>query len=181
MHQCNPSQIVSFFDEVNGRSMEKLCQDLGKATLANSGDWVSLFMCSGGGKVNPAFATHEFVRHILRPKLQTVALGELGSIAPLLFLMGDHRVITPETTLWFHHIGRSFDEKVRIDTLGADRMHRELQLDEGKYFRILEERTDGKIGKRKAQSLLRGEKTLSAKEAVKLGLAHEIVSAPMPR
>ncbi|MFZ3043537.1 MAG: ATP-dependent Clp protease proteolytic subunit [Minisyncoccia bacterium] len=180
MYQCSPSQIVSFFDEVNGKSMERLGGDLGKAALANQGKWVSLFLCSGGGKVNPAFAVYEFIRHILRPKLQTVALGELGSVAPLLFLMGDHRVITPETTLWFHHIGRSFDEKVRIDTLDAERMHKELLLDEGKYFRIIEERTGGKTSRRKARELLRNEKTLSASEAVKFGFAHEIVSCASP-
>ena len=180
MHQCTLSQIVSFFDEVNGKSMERLGQDLGKAVLANQGKWVSLFLCSSGGKVNPAFAIYEFVRHILRPKLQTVALGELRSIAPLLYLMGDHRVITPETTLWFHHIGQSFDEKFRIDTLDAERMRKELLLDEGKYFRIIEERTDGKTSKKEARSLLRNKKTLDAKTAIELGFAHEIVSIENP-
>lgn len=176
MHQCSPSRTVSFFDEVNGKSMERLGGDLSKVALANQGKWVSLFLCSSGGRVNPAFAIYEFVRHVLCPKLQTVALGELGSIAPLLYLMGDHRVITPETTLWFHHIGRNFDEKVRIDTLAAERMRKELLLDERKYFRIIEERTRGKTTRKEALSLLRNERTLDAKEAVKLGFAHEIVS-----
>lgn len=181
MYQCRPSQIVPFFDEVNDKSMEKLAGDLGKATLANQSKWITLFLCSGGGKVNPAFAVYEFIHHILRPKLQTVALGELCSIAPLLYLMGDYRVITPETTLWFHHIGRDFGEKTRIDTLKAERMRKELRLDEEKYFRIIEERTDGKTSKKKAQSLLRNEMTLNAKEAIELGFAHEIVSIKNPQ
>lgn len=180
MHQCNPSQIVSFFDEVNGKSMEKLSQDLAKAMLANQGKWISLFLCSGGGYVNPAFAAYEFVRHILRPKLQTVALGELGSMAPLLYLMGDHRIITPETTLWFHHVGRKLDGNPRVNTLEAERMSKELLLDEGKYCRIIEERTGGKTTKKNASLLFRNEKTLNAKEAVKLGFAHEIVSIENP-
>lgn len=177
MHQCNPSRIVTFFDEVNGRSMEKLGGDLSKAAIESRENWVTLFLCSGGGKVNPAFAIYEFVRHILRPKLQTVALGRLGSIAPLLYLMGDHRVITPETTLWFHHVGMGVDEKV-INTLGAERMSKELLIDERRYFRIIEERTGGKTNKKKAVSLLRDERTLDAEQAVKLGFAHEIISLP---
>ncbi|MDO8451567.1 MAG: ATP-dependent Clp protease proteolytic subunit [bacterium] len=176
MYQCSPSQIVSFFDDVNGKSMEKLGVDISKVALTNPEQWVTLLLCSPGGWVNPAFGIYEFVRHVLRPKLQTVALGELCSIAPLLYLMGDHRVITPETTLWFHHIWHGFDEKVRIDTLKAERMRKELLLDEGKYFRVIEERTGGKTSNKRAQSLLRNEKTLNAKEAVKLGFAHEIVS-----
>src|SRR3989344_1315458 len=180
MYQCKPSQTVSFFDEVNGKSMEKLAGDLGKAALANQGNWISLFLCSGGGDVNSALAVYEFVRHILRPKLQTVALGELCSIAPLLYLMGDNRVITPETTLWFHHIGRKIDDKVRIDTLDVERMHEDFMLDERKYSRIIEERTDCKTSSEEARSLFRNKKTLDAKEAVKLGFAHEIVSVKNP-
>lgn len=180
MYQCSPLLTVSFFDEVNGKSMEKLCGDLGKATVGSPDKWISLFMCSGGGRVNPAFAAYEFVHHILRPKLQTVALGNLGSIAPLLYLMGDHRVITRETTLWFHHLGKSFDEKIRIDTSEAEQMRRELLIDEGKYFRIIEERTCGKTSKKEARSILRDERTLNAKNAMKLGFAHEIVSVKKP-
>ena len=178
MHQCSPSQITTFFDEVNGRSMEKLGGDLSKSMLENLGNWISLFICSGGGKVSPAFAIYELVRHILRPKLQTVALGRLASIAPLLYLMGDHRVITPETTLWFHHMSQSFDEKVKIDTLDAERMQKELLVEEGKYFRIIEERTGGKTSKKEAKLILRNERTLDADQAIKLGFAHEIVSLP---
>ncbi len=180
MYQCSPSRTISFFDEVNGKSMENLGGDLGRVTLANQGKWISLFLCSSGGKVNPAFAIYELVRHILRPKLQTVALGELGSIAPLLYLMGDHRVITPETTLWFHHIYRNVVEKVQINTLAAGRMRKELLLDERKYFRIIEERTCGKTTKKEARCLLHNERTLNAKDAVKLGFAHEIVSVKNP-
>lgn len=176
MYQCSPSRIVSFFDEVNGRSMEKLSIDLGKAALGSPDNWISLFMCSGGGNVRLAFALYEFVHHILRPKLQIVALGELCSIAPLLYLMGDHRVITPETTLWFHHVYRNLDEKVKINTLAAERMQKELLIDEEKYFRVIEERTGGKTSKREAKSILRNERTLDAKDAIKLGFAHEIVS-----
>lgn len=176
MYQCKPSQIISFFDDVNDKSMEKLAGDLGKVALANQDKWISLFLCSSGGNLDPAFATYEFVRHILRPKLQTVALGGVRSIAPLLYLMGDHRVITPETTLWFHHFGRKLDEKFRIDTLNAERMQKGLHQNEWKYYRIIEERTVGKTTAAKARSLLRNEKTLDAKEAIKLGFAHEIVS-----
>lgn len=160
--------------------MEKLGGDLAKATLANQGKWISLFICSHGGDLDPAFAMHEFVRHILRPKLQTVALGGVRSIAPLLYLMGDHRVITPETTLWFHHFGRRFEEKVRFNTLEAERMQEVLHQNEGKYFRIIEERTGGKTSGEEAKSLLRNEKTLNAEDAIKLGFAHEIVSVKNP-
>lgn len=86
----------------------------------------------------------------------------------------------PETTLWFHHFGRRLEEKVRINTLEAERMRENFCRDEGKYFRIIEERTGGKTSKKKAQSLLRNEETLNAKEAVKLGFAHEIISVKNP-
>jgi ATP-dependent protease ClpP protease subunit len=181
MYQCSPSQIVPFFDEVNGKSMEKLAGDLGKATLANQGKWISLFICSHGGDLDPAFAMYEFVRHILRPQLQTVALGGVRSIAPLLYLMGDHRVITPETTLWFHHFGRRLEEKVRFNTLEAERVQEVLHQHEKKYFRIIEERTGGKTTAGKARALLRNEKTINAKEAVRFGFAHEIVSIKDPQ
>ncbi|HUX81059.1 MAG TPA: ATP-dependent Clp protease proteolytic subunit [Candidatus Paceibacterota bacterium] len=180
MYQCSPSRTISFFDEINGKSMENLGGNLGKAVLTNDDKWISLFLCSGGGNLNPAFAIYELVRHILRPKLQTVALGQLGSIAPLLYLMGDHRVITPETTLWFHHVYQSYGEKTRINTLTAERVGKELLLQEEKYFRIIEERTCGKTTKREARSLLRNERTLSAKDAVRLGFAHEIISIKDP-
>jgi ATP-dependent protease ClpP protease subunit len=180
MYQCSPSRIVSFFDEVNVKSMEKLCSDLCKVAVGSSGEWISLFLCSQGGRVDPAFATYEFIHHILQPKLQTVALGNLASMTPLLYLMGDHRVITPETTLWFHHLARIFDDKVRINTPKADQMGRELLIDEEKYFRIIEERTGGKTNKKQAKSLFRNERTLNAKDSVKFGFAHEIVSVEKP-
>jgi ATP-dependent protease ClpP protease subunit len=53
-------------------------------------------------------------------------------------------------------------------------------IDEGKYFRIIEERTGGKTSKAKARSILRNEMTLNAKDAVRLGFAHEIVSFEKP-
>ena len=158
--------------------MEKLGKDLSKSMLENRENWITLFMCSGGGRVSSAFAIYEFVRHLLRPKLQTVALGRIASIAPLLYLMGDHRVITPETTLWFHHLSQSVGEKVQIDTLDAERMQKQLLIDEGKYFRMIEERTGGKTSKKQAKLILRNERTLDAEQAIKLGFAHEIVSIP---
>lgn len=176
MHQVKPSSTVAFMDKIDAEPVKKLLVEITKASFEKKTEWVTLFLSSPGGSVYDGLGAYNYVCHILRPKLQTVALGFVGSMAPILFLMGEHRVMTRDSRLWFHHVGRKDDNPHRIDTRELEERLEHNREMEKMYHDIVVERTGGKTTLKHIREFMRKERRLTPKEAMDFGFAHEIVS-----
>lgn len=136
---------------------------------------VCLFISSGGGACRTGFSFYEFMVRILKPKLITVALGEVGSIAILMYLAGTTRYITKGATLYLHEASRTFSGDTSFSLSEVDTCLEELRIDQKKYLSIILERTDGKLSEKKILEMMKQNTTLTAEQAVEMGLAHEIL------
>lgn len=60
-----------------------------------------LLISSGGGNIEDGFALYNLLR-TLKCEVVTVNMGQIASIANVIFLAGDHRIACPESYFHFH-------------------------------------------------------------------------------
>lgn len=167
---------LNFSTEMDSAGLTtKLAKEITELTEKYPEEWITLFITSGGGLVGVGVAFYEFIVRVLNPKLQTVVLGEVSSAALLMFLSGAKRTITQNSTIFFHDIGKKFQEGTRLDRADMRFFLRDMDIDHGKYARIVAGRSDGKLSVEKTEELMLAKTTLNAEQALEYGLAHEIL------
>lgn len=135
---------------------------------------VTLFITSPGGTVRAAIAFFELMR-LLKPNLNTVALGEVNSMAVPVFLAGARRFITEHSKIFLHEVGRVFEKDVYFGGRKIQKISKEVHADQRRYASIVAKCSGGKLSNKRVVELMLANVTLNAKDAVKFGLAHEIL------
>jgi ATP-dependent protease ClpP protease subunit len=160
-------------DEINARTSMEAIMGISKLYIDNPNLVITLFIASNGGSVDDSFATYDYMMNALKPKLQTVALGEVSSSAVPLFLMGELRYIANLALIRFHRF--SLGDARNLTSKNAKEIGKDLDRSEAKYVNLLRERTSGKITEEMANTLLDNRVAVMATQAVELGLAHHIL------
>jgi ATP-dependent protease ClpP protease subunit len=60
-----------------------------------------ILMSSGGGGIEDGFSLYNLLR-IIKPQVVTVNMGQIASIANVVFLAGEHRIACPQAYFHFH-------------------------------------------------------------------------------
>lgn len=173
--EFDPKRSLYLNGEIDTQTSMGFISGITKLYAEKPAELITLFLASSGGSVSDTFAIYEYVIKALKPRLQTVALGEASSMAVLLFLMGDTRYVGELTVMRFHHLGRVLQKDARFTPEMAGRTKKELRESEHKYIKILTERTSNRITRAIGLSMINKERTVSASQAVELGLAHHIL------
>lgn len=160
---------------VDAQTSMEVIIGMSKLYSANPKTLITLFISSGGGSVGDAFALYDYTMKALKPKLQTVALGEVNSTAIMLFLMGETRYVGRLSVMRFHKFSLTVENATSLTTRKADQIRRDLEKSEAEYVNIITSRSGGKITADKARALLDDNVAVPAIQAVKLGLAHKIL------
>ncbi len=172
MYKTNAAREVYIIGSITMENLPGQMETIKKIYEQDPSEWITLYLTSEGGSTYAGFALYEFLMR-LEAKIQTVGLGSVDSIAPLIFLAGEHRVISSGTTLIFHETGRSY-EKIRLSTSDHKRIYLELRGWDNRYAKIIEQRTGTPMKKIKA--IIRSDIfVLSAEQCLKFGFAHEIL------
>ena len=125
---------------------------------------------SEGGEYAAGFAVFDAISLSSNP-IDTVGTGEVSSIAAVVFQAGKKRILTPEARLMIHNVYVVMpDEKFTSHDL--KRYSNEISILSSRYHQVLADRSGLSINK--IRSWCEKEKYMSAKEAVKFGLADEI-------
>lgn len=160
---------------VDNETVGSLTEDVTKLHDSENSPPICLFISSGGGDSLVGFSFYEFMTSVLKPQLETVALGEVGSIAVLMYMAGDKRFITKNSTIYLHEFALSFLEKSIWSLTHTKAKLANMTVDQNHYISIIAGRSGGRLSRRKLLTLMRNNATLTAEQAVKLGLAHEIL------
>lgn len=160
---------------VDAQTSMELITGMSKLYFANPQKLITLFISSSGGSVGDSFALYDYTTKALKPKLQTVTLGEVNSTAVMLFLMGDTRYIGSLSVMRFHKFSLTVDNATSLTTKQADQIRQDLERSEAEYVNIITSRSGGKITADKARTFLDNNIAVPATQAVKLGLAHRIL------
>lgn len=166
---------LSFSGQVDEASVASLCKGISEHSDKHPEETITLFIFSGGGSFRAAMAFYEFVTRILKPDLQTVALGEIGSAAILMYLAGGERGITKNSRIFLHELSKKYEDGATLSTGDTEVLNRNTSASQKLYARILAECSTGRISQKAVEELMRKNTTLSSKEAVKFGLAHKIL------
>lgn len=167
-------RVVPVFGKINHETMTKTIDSVMGHWKKDSKKEITLIVCSGGGMCDPAFMFIDIVR-IHGINLTTIASGGVGSMAVLIFAAGTRRLVTKHTDFFLHDLGFTPDKEERLSTTELKLKSKNLSVGQGWYARFIEERTGGKFKASRVVKLMNSESYLYSDEAVKLGLAHDVI------
>jgi ATP-dependent Clp protease protease subunit len=131
---------------------------------------IRVFINTGGGDMYAMFAIHDIIRSIPCP-VHTIGMGHIESAGTLLLACGKKRSIYEHTVIMLHEPYFSSDE-VNIDGLKKELAINKVMRD--KMLLLLSKYLQVDL-KQLESDLASGDKLFTAEEAVKYGLADEVV------
>ncbi len=169
-------RTVHWIGGVDAATTTNIILSIQKLLKKDESSPINLVITSPGGASGIAMSFYDSIKHIYKPFLNTIGSGDVDSSGIILFLSGMRRYITPNTTLFLHLAGRSFDRGRRISTPEMEAMLKEDKLKDFQYASIVAEHTDGRLSVQDVLDLMARNTVLTPTEAVDYGLAHEILS-----
>lgn len=171
----NPERTLSWLGGVTYDNLENTLEKVKELMRENPEEEIHLLVSSYGGGTGIGMSFYDAVKTWLKPKLYTIGSGDVDSSGIIVFLAGEKRFLTPNTTMLLHLGGRTFDRDKRFSTEDMQNMLKEDRLKDLQYAGVISDATGGKLSPDKVLKLMANETILSAEEAVNLGLAHKIL------
>jgi ATP-dependent Clp protease protease subunit len=177
----NPPQeniaYLSFSAEVSQKTTEAL---LGVcAQYSNKGiDKLYLLLSSPGGNVMNGLTIYNLLRG-LPYEIVTHNVGQVNSIANVVFLAGDERYASPDSTFMFHGVGFNVPGNTRFEEKKLRERLQSVQSDQDRIASIIINRSD--ISEEEADTLFLEAQTKDPKFALDRRLIHDIREVEIPR
>jgi ATP-dependent protease ClpP protease subunit len=143
------------------------------ANLANQQiDRVILAINSGGGEVVHGVAMYNAMRAMPYP-ITTHNVGNVDSIANVVFLGGSERLVCPASTFMFHGVGFSANlmGNMRLEENSLKALLDTVLADHKRISGIFANRTGGKTSVQQGMKLFREQRTRNAQWALDRGFA----------
>lgn len=131
---------------------------------------ITLFICSHGGCTSETAAIYDLIKTSPVP-ITTIGYGYLESGGLIIYLAGGKRLLLPQARLMFHWAVGNVCSEMDQDSYG-----RETAYVSG-INRAMKNifKTNTKLSEQQIKTFMHNSKVLSAEEAVRWGLAHEII------
>jgi ATP-dependent Clp protease protease subunit len=155
---------IYLFDEIGPDSSEEFIKKL-HYLEKKSKKPITVFINSPGGGCADGFAVIDALL-LSKCLIITVAIGEICSMAPGIFIAGKRRYVTEHTFIMFHPITTYNSDYIQF----AKSALKNAEKIEEMYDKYILERT--KMPKRLLQSAKNKEVWLNSKEAIEYGIAH---------
>lgn len=158
---------------VDAASSAILIKQLMYLERESPGEPITLYISSPGGEVVSGLAVYDYIR-IMESPVNTVCIGTAASMGAILFLAGEERKMMPHTKVMIHdpsyaNYGGTGEKPLEIKQKLDSLMNVRKILAE-----IISERTG--MSMRQVYSKTKTDTYLSAKEALRLNVATEIIS-----
>lgn len=170
-----PERTIEWLGGVTYGNLEQILGNIKTLMQKDSREEIHMLVSSYGGATGIGMSFYDAVKTWLRPKLYTLGSGDVDSSGIIVFLSGEKRFLTPNTTMLLHLGGRTFDRDKRFSTMDMENMMKEDRLKDMQYASVISEATDGRYSPEKILRLMAKNTILSAEEAVSMGLAHKIL------
>jgi ATP-dependent Clp protease, protease subunit len=172
------SHVIHFLRSINADTLIGL-QNTVHGALGGGATELSIHISSDGGSNDHGFAAYHLLRSLPIP-VTTHCIGNVESMAIILFLAGEHRLIVPHGKVKIHPMHWAF----AAGTVDHDRLTEfvaSLDFDAKRYANIFNERTQGAQAPIDVTSHLMGQaKLLEAVEAEDSNIATGIADASIP-
>ena len=157
------SRCIYLFDEIGPDSSEEFIKKL-HYLEKKSKKPITVFINSPGGGCADGFAIIDALL-LSKCPITTVAIGEICSMAPGVFIAGKRRLVTEHTFIMFHPITTYSSDYIQF----AKSALKNAEKIEEMYDKYILART--KMPKRLLQSAKNKEVWLSSKESIEYGVA----------
>lgn len=172
---ANSERTVEWLGGVNYDNLEKVLGKMKALVADDDGEEIQLLVNSYGGPTGIGMSFYDAVKSWLKPNLTTIGSGDVDSSGIIIFLAGERRYMTRNTTLLFHLAGRTFGTEKRFTTIDMENMLKEDKLKDYQYACVVSDATLGRYSPEEILDLMVRNTVLTAEEAVKMGLAHKVL------
>ena len=172
---ANPKRTIEWLGGVNYDNLEKVLGKIKKLLIESPTEEIQLIVNSYGGATGIGMNFFDTVNSILRPNLITIGSGDVDSSGITVFLAGQKRFLTKNTTLLLHLAGRTFGTEKRFSTADMEDILKEDRLKDYQYACVVSDATGGRYTPEKILEMMRHNTVLTAEEAVNMGLAHKVL------
>jgi ATP-dependent protease ClpP protease subunit len=173
--RTNPTYTLEYLGSVNYATSDRVLTGIKEHLSRAPHEELTLVVSSPGGQSGIAMSFYDTVRMILRPKLRTIAMGDVDSSGIIIFLSGDRRLVSTRTTLLLHPAGRCFDPHKRYTAVEIGAMAKEDELKDQQYAQIVARHSQGRLTVGQVLTLMECHTVLSAQDLVRLGLAESVL------
>lgn len=170
-----PERTVEWFGGVNYTNLEKTLARIRRHMIIDAGEEIHLLVSSCGGATGIALSFHDTIKSVLKPNLVTIGTGDVDSSGVIVFLTGEKRFLTKNTTMLLHLGGRTLAAERRYSTQDLENLLNENRLRDYQYACLLADATNGRATPARILELMAKNTILTAEEALNLGLAHHIL------
>ncbi|MBX4198301.1 ATP-dependent Clp protease proteolytic subunit [Candidatus Parcubacteria bacterium] len=170
-----PHRTIQWIGGVSGAILADITEQIQALILDNPTEHINLLVTSHGGPTGIGMCFYDSMRSVYKPKLNTIGSGDVDSSGVIVFLAGQQRFLTPNTTLLLHLAGRTFDTPKRLTTPEMESIIKEDKLKDFQYATVIAEQSNGKLNIQKILDMMANNTVLTASEAVELGIAHAIL------
>lgn len=171
-----PERMVEYLGMVNYATTERVVEEIRDLISEDAKGGITLLVTSAGGPSGTAMGFYDTMRSVLKPKLTTIGAGDVDSSGVIIFLAGEKRYVTKNTTLLFHLAGGSFDSAKRYTANEVDAVLREYRLKDFQYASIVSECSNGRLTTEQVLQMMEKNTILTPLELVSYGLADAILS-----
>lgn len=154
---------------VNEKSISDAIIDLFKQFYSNPDTEFTLYLSSTGGDIDSAIRFYDFVK-ATGMKINTVGFGQVDSVAVILFLSGQEKVLIDKCRIRLHTPTYNGPQQSQVISVHTETTALLLELDT-RYFEILT-RELPKI--KNLREVFEKGKILSTGDALKLGFATKV-------
>jgi ATP-dependent Clp protease, protease subunit len=170
-----PHRTIQWIGGVSGAILADITEQIQALILDNPSEAINLVVTSHGGPTGIGMSFYDSMRSVYKPTLNTIGSGDVDSSGIIVFLAGQQRFITPNTTLLLHLAGRTFETPKRLTTPEMESIIKEDKIKDFQYASVIADRSNGKLTVQKVLDLMAANTVITAREAVEFGIAHTIL------
>jgi ATP-dependent protease ClpP protease subunit len=169
-------RTIEWLGGVTYDNLQFILGEIKNLMIENEGEEIQLLVNSYGGATGIGMSFYDAVSSWLKPNLTTIGSGDVDSSGIVVFLSGQKRYLTKNTTMLLHLAGRTFDQSKRYSTADMASMLAEDKLKDYQYASVVASATNGKYTPEKILTMMAHNTILTPQEAVNMGLAHRVLS-----
>lgn len=163
------NRTIFFFDEVRSESVLEAIKLLNEIDTEKNNKPIEFVINSEGGSCADGLALYDRLRHANSP-IVTIGTGMVASIALLVYLAGDERLLTENVRLLNHQAyaetyGKTSDIEIN---------YKEIKYLEDTINSLISDRTGNSLSKIQREIKI-GDRWFGAEQAIEEGYAHQII------
>lgn len=176
--KVNETVYIEFFSTINTESINKLIITI-EEKMSKSKDKFFIIIESSGGGTYEGFRIYNYLKGI-DAEIITYNIGNVSSMAMIMFCAGDKRYCSPYSRFTYHKTGYSLpDLRLDLDNIGF--YYQQLEIEKKYIVDVL----FSIIGEKRAKEIIEEDyingSTYTSEQALEYNLVHEIKEKVFPK